>query len=121
MVDGEGVLQAVGGDVPGGPEPAHVVDQHVQVWVPVQDLTGETVDLGLDGQVGREHVHGRAARCGADVASGGIGPGAVAANDAYSGTQGRQPGGGGLADAAGSPGDQDRLPGHQVVGVCQPC
>ena len=89
VVDGEGVLQAVGGDVPGGPEPAHVVDQHVQARVRGEDLTGQTAHLGLDGQVGYEHIDGRVARRCADVASGGLGPGAVAANDADSGAQGR--------------------------------
>ena len=47
MVDGEGVLQAIGGDPAGGLEPARVVDQHVQPRVRGQDLAGQPAHLGL--------------------------------------------------------------------------
>ena len=38
VVDGKGALQAVGGGVPGGPDPARVVDQHLQPGIGVQRL-----------------------------------------------------------------------------------
>ena len=40
VVEGEGALQTVGGDVPGVPEPADVVDQHVDPREALQDLGG---------------------------------------------------------------------------------
>ena len=59
VVEGEGTLQAVGGRVSVCPEPADVVDQHVESWVSIQDADGEPTDLGLRGHVGGEGVDGR--------------------------------------------------------------
>jgi hypothetical protein len=56
VVEREGVFQAVGGDMPVGPEPAHVVDQYVQPWIGVEYLAGQPADIDLGGQVGGEHV-----------------------------------------------------------------
>ena len=66
-VECEGALQAVGGDVPVDPEPADVVDQHVQAQVGVSHLGGQTAHLGLGGHVGGKDIHGCVARCGAAV------------------------------------------------------
>ena len=73
MVEGEGVFQAVGGDVPVRPEAAHVVDQHIQPRIGVEYLAGQAADLGLGGHVGDVHVHRRVARRGADVGRCGLG------------------------------------------------
>ena len=47
VVDRERALQSVGGDLAGGPEPAHVVDQHTQPGVGRQHLSGQSAHLGL--------------------------------------------------------------------------
>ncbi len=47
MVEGEGALEAVGGDVAGGPEAADVVDQHVEARVRVEHLCREAAHLDL--------------------------------------------------------------------------
>ncbi len=59
MVEREGVLQAVGGDMPMGLEPADVVDQDVQPRVGVKHLSSQTAHPGLDG-----HVRGKASTAG---------------------------------------------------------
>ena len=59
VVDREGVFQAVGGHVPVRPEPADVVDQHIQPRVRVEHGRGQSADLGLRRQVGGERVHRR--------------------------------------------------------------
>src|SRR5205085_2211278 len=51
VVEGERALQAVGGQVAVGPEPADVVDQHVQPRVGGEDRAGEPPDLDLGAQV----------------------------------------------------------------------
>ena len=61
VVEGERALQAVGGQVAVRPEPADVVDQHVQPRVGVEDRDGEPTYLGLGGHVGGERVDGRVA------------------------------------------------------------
>ena len=113
MVEREGVLQAVGGEVPVSPEPADVVDQHVQARVGVQHLSGQTAHPGLGGHVGGKGVHGWVARRGADGCRGRLGAGLIAAGDADPGAQRGEPDGGGPADTAGASGDQNGLPGHQ--------
>ena len=60
VVEGERALQTVGGQVSVCPEPADVVDQHVEPWVSVENADGEPTDLGLRGHVGGERVDGRA-------------------------------------------------------------
>ena len=47
VVDGKGVLQAVGGDVARRPEAPDVVDQHVEARIRVEHLRGESAYLGL--------------------------------------------------------------------------
>ncbi len=117
VVDGEGVFQAVHGDVPVGPEPADVVDQHVEAGVCLEHLRGEPAHLRLGGHVGDEHVHRVIARCRADVGCGGLGAGGVAPDDADSGAHSREPDGGGLADPAGAAGDQHGPAGHRTAGL----
>jgi len=49
VVEGEGVFQTIGGDVPVRPESAHVVDQHVQPWIGVGHLAGQSVNASTAG------------------------------------------------------------------------
>jgi hypothetical protein len=56
VVEGEGVLESVGGDMPGVPVPAGVVDQHVDPGEAAEYLVGQAPHLGLGGQVGHERV-----------------------------------------------------------------
>jgi hypothetical protein len=92
------VLQAVGGGVPVSPEPADVVDQHVQAWVGVRHQGGQTAHPGLGRHVCGKGVHGWAARCGADTGRGRPGTGLITAGDTDPGAQRGEPRGGGLAD-----------------------
>ncbi len=85
VVDGEGALQPVGGEVLGGPEPAHVVDQHIQPRVGAADRGGESAYPGLAGHVGGERVHRRVAGLADDPGGGGLGPRLVPAGDADAG------------------------------------
>ena len=112
MVEGERVLKAVGGWVPMCPEPADVVDQHVQSRVGVEDGGGEPPYLGLGAHVGGERVDGRVSRTGTDVGRGLLGARGVAARDADPGADGGKADRGGLADSPGAAGDQDDLVGH---------
>ena len=57
VVEREGVLQAIGGDVPVRPEPADVVDQHVQPRIPLERFACEAAYFGLQREVGGECVH----------------------------------------------------------------
>ena len=114
MVDGEGALQPVGGEVPGGPEPAHVVDQHIQPRVGAADRDGESAYLGLAGHVGGERVHRRVAGLAGDPGGGGLGPRLVPAGDADAGAQRGQAGGGRPADAASAARDQRSLACHRA-------
>jgi hypothetical protein len=113
VVDREGALQAVGGEVPVGPEPADVVDQHIQPRVGAGHLRGQTAHPGLGGHVSGKGVHHWAARCGADAGRGRLGAGLITAGDADPGAQRGEPDGDGPADATGAPGDQNGLPGHE--------
>ncbi len=61
MVEGERVFQTVGGHLAVGPEPADVVQQHVQPRVSGQDLVGQPPDLGLRRHVGYEGIDRRVA------------------------------------------------------------
>jgi len=112
-VEREGVLQAIGGDVPVSPEPADVVDQHVQPRVGVQYLSGQAAHPGLNRHVRGKGIHRWATRRGADACRGRLGAGRIPAGDADPGAQRGEPGGGGPADAAGTSGDQNGLPGHE--------
>jgi hypothetical protein len=76
VVEGEGAFEAVGGDMPSVPVPAHVVDQHIDAGKPLKYLVSELPHLCLDGQVGDEYVYRPAAR-GADISSRAVGPLAV--------------------------------------------
>ena len=81
------VCQAVGGDVPVSPEPAHVVDQHVQPLIGLKHLCGQTAHPGLHGHARGKGGHGWAARCGADAGCGCPGTGLIAAGDTDPGAQ----------------------------------
>jgi hypothetical protein len=107
------VLQVIGRDVPVSPEPADVVDQHVQPRVGVQYLSGQTAHPGLNRHVRGKGIHRWATRRGADACSGRLGAGRITAGDADPGAQRGEPDGGGLAYAAGTSGDQNGLPGHE--------
>jgi hypothetical protein len=113
VVEREGALQAIGGEVPVSPEPADVIDQHIQPRIGASHLGGQMAHPGLGGHVRGKGIHRRAARCGADAGRGRLGAGLIAAGDADPGAQGGEPDGGGLADATGASGDQNELPGHQ--------
>ena len=62
VVEGERVLQTVGGDVAMRPEAADVVEQDVEPRVGREDLGGQPADLGLRRHVGDEDVDGGVAR-----------------------------------------------------------
>ena len=112
MIEREGVLEAVGGDVPVRPEPANVVHQHVQPRIPVEHLTRQAAYLGLRGEVRGERVDRRVVRRGADVGRRRFGAIHVAAGDGYPSTQSGESNRRGLADPAGGTRDQDGLAGH---------
>ena len=57
MVEREGALEPVSGDVPGVPVPADVVDQHIDPGKVLEHLAGQPPHLRLGGQVRDEHVH----------------------------------------------------------------
>ena len=95
------------------PEPADVVDQHVQPRVGVEDLGGQAAHLRLRGEVGAERVHGGVACRGPDLDRGRLRARGVAAGDRHPRPERGQPDRGGLADAAGGAGDQDRPAGHR--------
>ena len=61
VVEREGVLEAIGSDVPAGLEPPGVVDQHVQPRVGAKYLSGQTAHLRLGGHVGGKGFRGAAA------------------------------------------------------------
>jgi hypothetical protein len=63
MVEGEGALKPVSGDVPGVPVPSDVVDQHVDPGKPLEYLVSQPPHLRLGGQVRDEHGHLPAAGC----------------------------------------------------------
>ncbi len=60
------MLQPVGGHVVVGPEPADVVEQHIQPRVRGENLAGQPPDLGLQRHVGDEDVHRGVARLAGD-------------------------------------------------------
>ena len=112
MVEGEGVLEPVGGDVPGVPVAADVVDQHIDPGEALEHLGSQPPHLRLGGEVRDEHVHVAAAG-GADLASRVLGALAVPAGDREVRTHRRQAEGGRFADASAAAGDQHRLAGHR--------
>ena len=112
MVEGEGALEPVGGDVPGVPVAADVVDQHVEPGQALEYLGGQPAHLRLGGEVGDEHVDLPAAGC-ADLAGRGLGASAVPAGDRQVRAHRGQAERGRLADAAGGTGDQHGPTGHR--------
>ncbi len=56
MVEGEGVLESVGGDAPGLPVAADVVDEHVDPGEALEHFAGQSSYLRLCGEVRDEHV-----------------------------------------------------------------
>src|SRR4051812_18273053 len=68
MVEGEGVLESVSGEVACVPVAAGVVDQYVDAWMTLEYLGGQSPHLLLGGQVGDERVDVVTARC-PDLAS----------------------------------------------------
>ena len=115
MVEGEGVLQAIGGRMSVRPEPADVVDQHIQPWVSIENCAGEAAHLGLGAHVGCEHVDGRVSGSGTNVGGGLFGTDQVATRDADPGAHRGEPDRRGFADSARSAGDQHDLAGHRTV------
>jgi hypothetical protein len=95
VVEGEGVLKPVDGRVAVGPEPADVVEQHIEAWIGGEDLGGQPPDFGLGGHVGDEDVHCGIARLARDCGGGQHRTVPVAAGDAHSGTHCGQAGRGG--------------------------
>jgi hypothetical protein len=94
------------------PEPADVVDQHVQPRVHVEHLTRQAPYLGLGGEVRGKCIDHRVVRRGTDVGRGRFGARHVAAGDAYPRTHSGKSERCGLADPAGSARDEDGLAGH---------
>ena len=114
MIDGEGVLEPVGGEMSGVPVPADVVDQHIDPRKPLQRLLRQPAHLGLGRQVGDEHVD-LATGGGLDLSGRLFGAVAVAASDREVCAEGSQSDSGRLADAAAGTGDQHRLARHRPV------
>jgi hypothetical protein len=80
VVDGEGALQPVDGDAPGGPVAADVVDQHVHPRESLQCVGGQLPDLALGGEVRDEDVDSPATG-GLDLSGRVVGPAVVPAGD----------------------------------------
>jgi hypothetical protein len=114
MVEGEGVLEPVSGDVPGVPVPPDVVDQHIDPGEALEYLLSQPAHLRLGGQVRDEHVHLPAAGR-ADLPSGALGALLVPAGDREVRTHSGQAQGGRSADACGAAGDQHRPAGHRTA------
>jgi hypothetical protein len=112
VVEGEGALQPIGGDVAGVPVPPDIVDQHIDPGAALEDLGGQPPHLHLGGEVGHEHV-GLAAAAGVQLTSRGLGGLPVAATDRQVRAHPDQAQGGRPADAAAGPGDQHRPTGHR--------
>jgi hypothetical protein len=114
MIDGEGALEPVGGEMSVVPVPADVVDEHIDPRKPLQRLLRQPAHLGLRRQVGDEHVD--VSTCGGLDLSGRLfGAVAVSASDRQMCAEGGQSHSGRLADAAAGTGDQHRLAGHRPV------
>jgi len=113
VVEGEGALEPVSGDVPGVPVAAGVVDEHVNPRQALEDLTGQSPYLGLGGQVCDEHVHLPAASR-ADLAGGSFGALPVPAGDREVRAQGGQAQGGRFADACGAASDDHCSADHRA-------
>src|SRR5688500_4438798 len=99
MVEGEGVLEPVGSDVPGIPVAADVVDQHIEPGNAPEHLGSQPPHLRLGGEVRDEHVY-VAVGGGADLACSVLGALAVPAGDRETRTHRRQTESGRLADAS---------------------
>ena len=115
MVDGEGPLEPVSGEVAGVPVPADVVDQHIDAWEPLEHFVGQSAHIGLGGVVGEEDVDLHTGR-GADLPRRVLGAVGVPAGDRDVRTHFGQAQGGGPADAPGAAGDQDGATGHRRHG-----
>jgi len=104
VVQREGVLEPVSGDVPGVPVAADVVHQHVELGEPVKDLVGKSAHLSLSREVRDEDVD----LCGAhgtDLSGSSLGAGAVPAGDRRARAQGGESLGRRQADPRGAAGD----------------
>lgn len=104
MVDSEGAFQAVRRHVVGGPEAAHVVDQHVQPGIGRDRFAGHPADLGLGREVGDEDVDLGTGTSGADFVCRGASAFEVSPDDPDTRAQTHQPGRGRLADAPSAAG-----------------
>ncbi len=71
MVEREGQLEPVLGDVAVPPVAAHIVDEHVQSRIVLLQFGGEAAHLRLRREVGLEHVDLVVARPAAEVLRGG--------------------------------------------------
>ncbi len=115
MVDGEGHLDAVGGDRALTAHHAGIVDQHVEPRAAVGNRGGEPPHLVLPGEIGGEELHRSSRRGGADDGRGGIAPVLAPAGDHDVRPAFGQPARRDQADAATAAGDQHRLAVHSVV------
>jgi hypothetical protein len=112
MVEREGALEPVSGDVPGVPVPPDVVDQHIDPGKALEYLLSQPPHLRLGGQVGDEHLHLPATGC-AELASRALGGPAVAAGDRQVRAHRCQAKGGRPPDASGGTRDQHGPAGHR--------
>ena len=113
MIEGEGVLQSVGRRVAVCPEPADVVEQHIEARVGCQDFIRQSPHLGLRRHIGNEDIDRRVARLASDGDGGLFGTWPVAAGNAHPGSDGGQGDRCGSTDAARATGDQDVLACHR--------
>src|SRR5438105_11506296 len=112
MIESEGALESVSGDVPSVPVAPNVVYQHVDRGKDLKDLIRQPTHVRLGRQVRDEHVHQPAAGC-ADLARRILGALAVAACNHEVRTEPGQAQCSRLADARGGTGDQHGLAGHR--------
>jgi hypothetical protein len=115
VIEGECVLQPIGGLVAVGPEPADVVDEHIEPWVRREDVSSEAPDVALRRQIRHEDVHRAVVGLATDRVGRLLGSPPIAAGDTHPSTRLRQPDGGRPADPAGSAGDQHDLADHAAA------
>ena len=113
MVEGEGLLEAVGRDVPRREHRAGVVREHVDARVRLAELPRHPADLVHPRQVGDVLVHGRAVAGGTRLLRSRPYALRVAADEGELGAAPGQLESGGVADASRRAGEDDRR--HAVI------
>src|SRR5262249_5782413 len=105
----ESHLQAVQGELAPQPQATRIVHQHIEPWVAIQKLSGQSADLLLHGEVGKQCLSLCVACIGSDLRQGVVASGLISAND----DQPRAPAGqfarGYQADTGSRSGDQAYL------------